>query len=196
MLDMEIIRNFKNNYRFLSNFFEPVDIYFEGELYSSVEAAYQAAKTLRSAERRKFTNLSAKDSKREGKKISLRPDWEDVKVRIMSALVWQKFAYHEELGKKLVETFPVELIEGNTWGDKFWGVCNGEGENMHGKILMEVRLRLRDPIIAATVSSLRSVMAIVEKGMDKYYVTDPNATHAVGEIMEILERRFDVYKFL
>lgn len=32
--------------------------------------------------------------------------------------------------------------EGNTWGDKFWGVCDGEGENHLGKLLMEVRAEL------------------------------------------------------
>jgi predicted NAD-dependent protein-ADP-ribosyltransferase YbiA (DUF1768 family) len=33
----------------------------------------------------------------------------------------------------------VELIEGNWWGDTYWGVCNGVGENHLGKLLMKIR---------------------------------------------------------
>lgn len=40
-------------------------------------------------------------------------------------------------------TGDAELIEGNNWGDTFWGVCNGRGENMLGKLLMEIRDYLR-----------------------------------------------------
>lgn len=35
-----------------------------------------------------------------------------------------------------------ELIEGNTWGDRIWGVCDGVGENRLGKILMRVRAEM------------------------------------------------------
>ena len=35
------------------------------------------------------------------------------------------------------------LEEGNTWGDRVWGVCQGQGENRLGKILMKVREELR-----------------------------------------------------
>ena len=44
-----------------------------------------------------------------------------------------------ELREKLLATGDEELIEGNWWNDKFWGVCKGEGCNMLGLILMEVR---------------------------------------------------------
>ena len=37
-------------------------------------------------------------------------------------------------------------IEGNTWNDTFWGVCNGQGQNWLGKILMLVRSELNKPI--------------------------------------------------
>jgi hypothetical protein len=42
----------------------------------------------------------------------------------------------------LLLTGDEELIEGNFWGDVFWGVCNGVGKNHLGKILMEVRSEL------------------------------------------------------
>lgn len=34
------------------------------------------------------------------------------------------------------------LIEKNTWGDTYFGVCNGVGENNLGKDLMSIRYRL------------------------------------------------------
>lgn len=60
----------------------------------------------------------------------------------MKDLVRQKFQ-HPELKKKLLKTKNATLIEGNTWGDVYWGVCNGVGENNLGKILMETRAKLR-----------------------------------------------------
>ena len=38
-----------------------------------------------------------------------------------------------------MQTEDAELVEDNWWGDKFWGVCNGEGENHLGKLLMKIR---------------------------------------------------------
>lgn len=58
-----------------------------------------------------------------------RPDWEDVKVDIMLGLLRQKFQ-HPELGAKLLATGDAYLVEGNTWGDTFWGVFNGKGQNI------------------------------------------------------------------
>jgi hypothetical protein len=68
--------------------------------------------------------------------------WEESKVRVMHGLVLQKFTRHPELGEQLLATRGRELIEGNTWGDRFWGVCGGQGQNYFGHILMEVRAYL------------------------------------------------------
>ena len=48
-----------------------------------------------------------------------------------------------ELREALLNTDNAKLIEGNWWGDKFWGICNGVGENNLGKLLMEVRDEIR-----------------------------------------------------
>ena len=42
----------------------------------------------------------------------------------------------------LIQTGDSVLIEGNTWGDRVWGVCNGVGENRLGRILMKIRSEL------------------------------------------------------
>ena len=54
-----------------------------------------------------------------------------------------KFTQHEDLKKKLLETGDAELIEGNYWHGCYWGVCEEQGENRLGKILMRIREELR-----------------------------------------------------
>jgi predicted NAD-dependent protein-ADP-ribosyltransferase YbiA (DUF1768 family) len=57
---------------------------------------------------------------------------------------------HRSLAKKLTDTADAILIEGNTWGDRFWGQTlshtsdsyaegEGVGLNMLGVLLMHVR---------------------------------------------------------
>lgn len=77
--------------------------------------------------------------------MSLRGDWEQVKVDLMRTFVRKKFE-NPFLRPMLLTTGDAELVEGNTWNDTFWGVCRGAGHNWLGKILMEVRdeIRLED----------------------------------------------------
>ena len=56
----------------------------------------------------------------------------------MLELLHLKFR-HPVLKDQLLATGDVELIEGNDWGDEFWGVCCGKGSNNLGKLLMLVR---------------------------------------------------------
>jgi ribA/ribD-fused uncharacterized protein len=131
------IDRFDGEYHFLSNFY-PVSVFG----YPSVENAYQAAKTLNREERLPFRECSPAQAKKLGRRLVLRPDWEDRKLEIMRVLVRKKFE-HPELRQRLLETGNQDLIEGNCWGDRFWGVCRGEGKNHLGQILMEVRRELR-----------------------------------------------------
>ena len=134
------ILKFKNEYRFLSNFWK-CHIIFEGGEYTSTEAAYQSAKTLNKEERKKFILLSPADAKRMGKNIKLRDDWEEVKVSIMQELVRQKFETNSDLMDRLLATKPQILIEGNLHHDTYWGWCFHchKGENKLGEILMDIR---------------------------------------------------------
>lgn len=140
------IDSFMGKYRFLSNFWM-CKIEMDGELYPSVEHAYQAAKTLDSMCRARVREcLKPGDAKRYGRHVNLRSDWEDVKFKVMSDLVEQKFTKHERLKQDLLATGNVQLIEGNTWHDTFWGIdkYTGDGENKLGKILMRVRQEIRE----------------------------------------------------
>lgn len=138
-----MIDSFRGEYRFLSNFWF-VDVEFEGITYPSTEHAYVAAKTLDEDKRRAISKVRTPgEVKRLGRSLALRPDWEDVKIDIMRELVTKKFK-NSKLRSLLLATKDQQLIEGNTWGDTFWGVCRGKGSNHLGKILMQVREDLKD----------------------------------------------------
>lgn len=140
-----MINEFKGEYRFLSNFYA-CDIELDGVIYPTVEHAYQAAKTLDPEYRKLFADrkLAPGGAKRMGKQVPLRPDWDSIKLGIMESLVRQKFDTH--LALQLIETGDQQLVESNWWGDTFWGVCEGVGENHLGKILMKVRKELQEEL--------------------------------------------------
>ena len=134
---------FKDDNGFLSNFY-PCKINLDGIDYPSVEHAFQAAKTHEYNVRLAISRLSTPGkAKRFGRAIKLREDWEDIKLGMMAALVKQKFYSYPELAERLLKTGDAELVEGNWWGDTYWGVCQGKRENNLGKILMLVREELR-----------------------------------------------------
>lgn len=137
------IDDFRGKLRWLSNF-GASSIEFAGHKWATVEHAYQAAKTFDPEEQRKIREAKTPgQAKRLGRRVTLRPDWEDVKLSVMYNLTKLKYRI-PELRQKLLDTGHAELIEGNTWGDTFWGVCNGVGENNLGKILMLVRHEIRE----------------------------------------------------
>lgn len=144
------IHSFTGDYRFLSNFYRSV-VMHDGIVYSTVEHAFQAAKTLDFKERWSISELGEPGSaKRAGRKVDLRPDWEASKGRVMTELVFHKFTFYRDLRRKLLATGEALLIEGNTWHDNYWGDCtcvkcqDTPGENVLGQILMDARETLRD----------------------------------------------------
>lgn len=137
---MNSITEFENEYYFLSNFYE-VSIEYDGLTYGSSEAAFQAQKCMTNEEKLAFTKHNPDESKIAGKRVNLRSDWEEVKIRIMEEILRAKFTQHEDIAQKLINTGERDLIEGNDWGDIFWGadIHTGEGDNHLGKILMKIR---------------------------------------------------------
>lgn len=130
---------FVGKYRFLSNFY-PSPIIEMGITYPTVEHAYQAAKSPNINDKLRISQLPTPgEAKRAGMKLTISPGWNDSKLSIMEELLQKKFEI-PELKQKLINTGTSELIEGNTWGDTYWGVCNGKGENWLGKLLMHIRL--------------------------------------------------------
>jgi len=133
------INKFDAQYRFLSNFY-PSKFTLENKVWLTVEHWYQAHKTQNPQIQETIRNLKTPFSaKKFGKEINIRKDWDRVKLDIMYQGVRAKFDQNYELRMMLMDTDGFDLIEGNTWGDKFWGVCDEEGENNLGKILMRIR---------------------------------------------------------
>jgi N-glycosidase YbiA len=137
------IGTFQGQYRFLSNFW-PATVEYEGIVYPDVEHAYQSAKTLDMNQRRRIAALpTPAEAKRAGEALPLRADWLQIKYQVMLVCVRYKFTHHPELAEKLLATGDAYLQEGNYWGDRIWGVYQGQGTNWLGKILMRVRNELQ-----------------------------------------------------
>lgn len=144
---LPVITKFSNT--FLSNMYHsPInisDITGYDIIVNTVEHAYQGMKTMMHNEQMKiFTCLSPYEAKKLGKKCMVRPAWDTMKYDIMKRLLEKKFSDYV-LKEALLSTFPYYLIEGNNWGDTFWGydVNLGKGENNLGKLLMQLRNQYR-----------------------------------------------------
>ena len=136
---LDIIDKFDGKYSFLSNFYNS-PIIIGGINYPTVEHAFQAQKTFSNEERLDIANSATPGiAKRKGRKIILRRDWEQIKDNVMEFCLRKKFTEHLDLQKKLLETGDAILIEGNTWGDTYWGMCADVGENKLGQLLMKIR---------------------------------------------------------
>jgi len=138
-----MIDSFRGFYEFLSNFYRILIIY-ENIEYPTLEHAFVASKTL-DIKKRIYVATKIYDpgkAKRFGReKIILRENWANIQDDIMEKLLRIKFS-DVKLAELLINTYPKELIEGNWWGDEYWGVCKGIGENRLGKLLMKIRNEL------------------------------------------------------
>lgn len=135
------ISNFIGEYFFLDNFYPRAPIKIWGLSFLNSEAAYQAAKHPDKMD--EFCNLSAFEAKKLGRSSDPRGDWDEVKQGVMYEVCFAKFSQNQELRRRLIETGEAELVEGNTWGDTYWGVCNEVGDNWLGKTLMKVREEIK-----------------------------------------------------
>lgn len=140
----KVIDSFRDKYEFLSNFY-PCRVDYEGKSFGSTEQAYQYYKTLDPYFREKIFNSSPSKSKKitKEKDFPIREDWSQIKLGIMEDLLRIKFK-NPNLRDLLLKTGNSFIIEGNTWNDTFWGVCNNIGENNLGKLLMKIRDEIRN----------------------------------------------------
>lgn len=118
----------------------------DGVDWKTVEHYFQAQKTLKESDKEMIRGLSSpKEAKKIGKKVTLRSDWDQIKIGVMTKAIRAKFSQSEALKGLLLSTGSKELRE-HTGRDKFWGDGggNGRGRNELGKILMKVRVELRE----------------------------------------------------
>ena len=140
-----LIAGFFGPFRFLSNFHILENgVCLDEVYYPSVEHAYQAAKYPRNL-RAEFIGVTAGKAKKLGAlaKMDSRK-WQKQKYNLMYEFVRQKFTNNPTLREMLWMTDGCTLEERNNWGDTDWGTDpDGKGENNLGKILMNVRERLK-----------------------------------------------------
>ena len=155
-MNKNIIDSFRGEYAFLSNFYEFSFVYKESH-WKTAEHAFQAMKfdcyrsdiDYRSKRDLRYSIWMAETPKLARKignrktKLFDKDKWEQIKDGVMREILDKKF-YYLILRNKLLDTGDMILIEGNDWGDTYWGVCNGVGENRLGKILMEIRNGVRN----------------------------------------------------
>lgn len=141
-----MIDNFDSGkYSFLSNFYDS-EVMYEGKVYPTSEHMFQAYKAKDIEMRSWVRNAPGPGiAKSRGQRVDMRDDWKEIRQMIMSKAVKLKFQQNAEIMELLIDTGDQLLIEGNTWHDNIWGDCycprctDIEGQNLLGKILMEVR---------------------------------------------------------
>jgi len=143
------VNEFRGSYRFLSTFC-PQAVMFEGVRYNTVEHAFRASMFMSRTIRQMIKDCHKPgDAKRMSRMDSnipyLNPNFDNIKLQVMEELLRQKFSPNSMLAEKLLATMNAKLVDGNNWGDKFWGVdiVSNEGLNHHGKILMKIREDLK-----------------------------------------------------
>lgn len=143
------IMQFKDEYRFLSNFYpSPFTIdWFE---YPTVEHWYQAhkASTFEEFDRIRRARTPS-EAKKLGRKCKLRFNWDSICDHVMFIGVYNKFIQNPDLAEQLIATGDKILIEGNYWHDNYWGKClckkceSLAKRNKLGNILEQVRELVR-----------------------------------------------------
>ena len=144
------ITSFLRPHAFLSNF-SKAPVVLDGVEYPTVEHAFQAAKTLDGMWREKIRHKENPKWAREtgrSKSFPVREGWEAMREEVMLGLLRQKFS-DPVRAQQLLSTGRRRLVEGNLWGDRYWGMCRDDagewaGENRLGELLMEVRQELAE----------------------------------------------------
>lgn len=132
------IDTFRGEYEFLSNFYREA-FQYGNLIYPTSEHAFQAAKMVRDADRLRIAHApTPRIAKNLGRSLPMWMNWDAVKQQVMLDVLRHKFNV-PHMADKLTNTRNLYLIEGNTWGDIYWGVCKGIGENHLGRLLMQVR---------------------------------------------------------
>lgn len=133
---------FSNLYR------RPVEL--DGVVYPTSEHAYQAGKARKPAVREWL--MSAPSPALLAMAAhglyywDIAPGWSTTKFDRMRRVLMAKFTQHDDLKELLLGTGNARLVESATVDNevnRLWGEVNGEGRNMLGTLLMEVRQELR-----------------------------------------------------
>lgn len=148
MNEIRFYRASDKQYGAFSNLYRcPIE--FEGETFSTSEHAYQAGKA-RKPEVRKWLMAAPSPALLAMAAHGLyywdvAPGWSQTKFARMRAVLRAKFTQHEDLRELLMSTGNARLVESATVDNevnRLWGEVNGQGRNMLGEMLMELRAAL------------------------------------------------------
>lgn len=152
-----------------------------GRIAPSVEHYVQAAKSLdHDVQDEILAAATPGEAKRLGRRVQLRPGWDERRFGVYRRALAAKFAPGTPLAAWLLATLPYAIAEGNTWGDRFWGQVREDGawvgENWLGVLLMARRAELVavDAIPAVRVGGhrfsdlmeLADELGVVEQGLE------------------------------
>jgi hypothetical protein len=133
---------FRNCAGFLSNFSPYQEdeqyVYDDSFVVKSSEHFYQSQKVIDLYDQTLIAEHPFRGLKKFVRQFTIRDDWEAVKEDVMWTALTAKFdmpRYYD----LLLSTVEEELVERNTWGDTYYGVCNGVGKNRLGEMLMTIR---------------------------------------------------------
>ena len=154
--EIRFYRASEKPYGAFSNLFRRA-IDFEDEMFATSEHAYQAGKA-RKPEVRDWV-LSAPSPALVAMAAhglyywDIAPGWSRTKFDRMRGVLRAKFTQHEDLKEMLLATGDARLVESATVDNevnRLWGEVNGEGRNMLGQLLMELRASLREEAAGPT----------------------------------------------
>ena len=129
-------------------------IYLEGRMFPTAEHAFQHFKCEEETYRSMFDMTSSnyigddpKTAKRCGGKrffeehgLSLRPDWDRVRLPLMTEILDERDLQNDESRRALAATGRSPLVHAGFRIDRFWGTQKKKGgRNHHGRILMAIR---------------------------------------------------------
>ncbi|WP_020407202.1 NADAR family protein [Hahella ganghwensis] len=127
--------------------YSPFGFELEGKTWPTVEHYYQGMKftdqDYQETVRQAPTPEAARSAGRK-KKGLLRPDWKKVREVIMTRALYIRCKTYPHIAEALLETDNRVLVENSNY-DYFWG-CGRDrrGSNAYGKVLMNVRKKLRE----------------------------------------------------
>ena len=128
----------------MSNFFKCKIVNDEGREFSSSESIYQSAKFAEHPElydKVSDPNITPSECYKLAwaNKDKFRADWENVKDDVMENALRLKFGYSPELMKKLIDTYPKEIIEHSLIENILYVYLQYDRNKYAGKLLMKIR---------------------------------------------------------
>ena len=135
-----------DDYGFMSNF-APYPFSDGSKIWPTSEHYFQAQKFLVPEIQEKIRQIaSPMDAALEGRNRQnpLRPDWEEIKDKVMLQALRMKFSQHPEIAKELLSTGEAIIIE-HKQNDAYWADSgDGSGKNKLGLLLIQVREELKN----------------------------------------------------